>query len=116
MPQNTGEEVAGGLAGKLIGKVKQAAGDLVDNDELKREGTLQEAQGDAEVEAREREAQARAASEKADLEGEQLDNEAERARLRIEVEEASRRAEADAERQEAGKAETTADIIEQKGD
>ncbi len=40
-----------GLLGKLAGKAKEAAGSLVGNDDLAREGRLQQAQVDAEAEA-----------------------------------------------------------------
>ncbi|MDQ6605794.1 MAG: hypothetical protein M3Z06_04510 [Actinomycetota bacterium] len=40
-----------GLLGKLAGKAKEAAGSLVGNDDLAREGRLQQAQVEAEAEA-----------------------------------------------------------------
>jgi uncharacterized protein YjbJ (UPF0337 family) len=46
------EEVGGGLAGKLAGKAKQAAGSVLGNDELAREGRLQETQADTARDAR----------------------------------------------------------------
>jgi uncharacterized protein YjbJ (UPF0337 family) len=47
------------------GKVKQAAGDLTDNPDLKREGDAQEARGEAEREATEARAEAKAHEVKA---------------------------------------------------
>src|SRR4051794_22548850 len=41
------ETVAGGPAGRVIGKAKSALGSLLGNDELEREGNLQEAHADA---------------------------------------------------------------------
>ena len=42
----TSERTAGGLVGKLAGKAKEAAGSVVGDDQLAREGRLQQAQGD----------------------------------------------------------------------
>ncbi|HEX2397485.1 MAG TPA: hypothetical protein VHI73_05035, partial [Solirubrobacteraceae bacterium] len=52
------ERTAGGLLGKLAGKAKEAAGSLTDNDELAREGRLQQAQADADAQARREAAEA----------------------------------------------------------
>ena len=60
-PENK-EEVAGGALGKVAGRLKEAAGDLLGNEEVAREGRLQEAGADAELEARECAAKARVAS------------------------------------------------------
>ena len=43
----TDERTTGGLAGKVAGKAKELAGELTNNDDLAREGRLQQAQGDA---------------------------------------------------------------------
>ena len=51
------EETAGGLLGQVVGKAKSAVGSLLGNENLKREGNLQQAQAEAEVDA-EREKQA----------------------------------------------------------
>src|SRR3954451_595201 len=81
---DTPERTSGGVAGKLAGKAKAAAGDLLGRDDLAREGRLQEAQSDAEIQAREeaaeakqREQEAAAADEKARVEQErrELNNE-----------------------------------------
>ena len=53
------EQTAGGIAGKIAGKLKAATGELVGNDELAREGRLQESQGDADLAARRDQAEAR---------------------------------------------------------
>ena len=47
-PETPREETAGGVLGKLAGKAKAAAGSLTGNDDLAREGRLQEATVDAE--------------------------------------------------------------------
>ena len=46
-----GERTAGGLAGKVAGKLKAAAGAITGNTPLEREGRLQDAQAEAELEA-----------------------------------------------------------------
>lgn len=43
------EPTAGGIVGALAGKAKQAAGSLVGNKDVAREGRLQQAQVDAEA-------------------------------------------------------------------
>ena len=45
------DETAGGPLGKLAGKVKEAAGSVFGNEQLAREGRLQQAQAEAEAEA-----------------------------------------------------------------
>ena len=42
------ERTRGGLAGKLAGRMKQAAGSVLGNEDLAREGRLQQAQVEAE--------------------------------------------------------------------
>ena len=57
MDSESSERTAGGVLGKIVGKAKAAAGTITGNDDLRREGNLQEARSDAEIEAeREREA------------------------------------------------------------
>ena len=58
-----------GLTDKVTGKVKQAAGDLIDDPSLHREGRQEERKGEAKDElARDQERADRKASEVADLE------------------------------------------------
>lgn len=114
MPQETSERITAGPLGKLVGKIKRAAGAVTDDELLAREGRLQEAQSDAAREARERELAADAKQKRADLEGQKLETDAERARLGIDVEEATRRQQADQEREKAAEAERLARTIEQK--
>jgi uncharacterized protein YjbJ (UPF0337 family) len=54
-----------GLLDKLLGRGKQAAGDLIDDPQLRHEGTPQEAEGAAEDRATTHEAQAQAERERA---------------------------------------------------
>src|SRR3954453_3902617 len=82
---DTTERTTGGLAGRLAGKVKAAAGQVLGNEDLAREGRLQEAQSDAEITARREEAEARQRQAEADLEAERNETEVERARLQAEV-------------------------------
>ena len=49
----TDERTSGGLAGKAAGKAKELAGEATRNDDLAREGRLQQAQGEAAEEAAE---------------------------------------------------------------
>jgi uncharacterized protein YjbJ (UPF0337 family) len=58
-----------GIEDKITGRVKQAAGDLLGHDGLKRQGAQEERKADAEAEAREAEARAHAkAAEARELE------------------------------------------------
>ncbi len=68
--KETSERTAGGLVGALAGKAKEAAGSLVGNDELAREGRLQQAQVEAESEASRQAADAQQRESEADLEAE----------------------------------------------
>jgi uncharacterized protein YjbJ (UPF0337 family) len=58
-----------GIEDKITGRIKQAAGDLMGHDGLKRQGAQEERKADAEAEARDAEARAHAkAAEVRDLE------------------------------------------------
>ena len=63
----TPEDTSGGLVGKIAGKAKEVAGSLVGNDDLAREGRLQQAQSEAEADAARREAEAQQRRAEADL-------------------------------------------------
>jgi uncharacterized protein YjbJ (UPF0337 family) len=54
-----------GLLDKLLGRGKQAAGDVIDDPDLRREGVHQEAEGAAEDRASAAEAEAQAERERA---------------------------------------------------
>ena len=45
------ERTAGGALGKVAGKVKEAVGEVLDNDDLAREGRLQQSSAEADLEA-----------------------------------------------------------------
>lgn len=108
------EQTAGGLIGKLAGKAKEAAGALAGDNDLAREGRLQQAQVDAETAAHADAAEAKQRDAEASLQAEKAQNETEKARLRNEVatqeraerierdrREAERRAQSEAVRQRA---------------
>ncbi|MDQ3756248.1 MAG: hypothetical protein M3394_00115, partial [Actinomycetota bacterium] len=59
---------AGGLLGKVAGKAKAVLGSLAGDDDLAREGRLQEASVDAEAEARVRDEEAEQRRREAELE------------------------------------------------
>src|SRR4051794_41217128 len=90
-PDNT-EQVAGGALGKVAGRIKETAGEALGRDDLAREGRLQQAGADAEIEAPQRDDVAGDEQAEADIESRKADTEAERAPLH---------AEGDAQRQEA---------------
>jgi phosphoglycolate phosphatase-like HAD superfamily hydrolase/uncharacterized protein YjbJ (UPF0337 family) len=95
------KEPAGGLVGRVAGKAKEAAGELLDHDELAREGRLQQASVDAEQEAGQREAEAARERDAAEREAERTRIEAERARLRTDVETSERERQIEQDRQTA---------------
>lgn len=78
---HTREQHAGGLAGKVAAKVKQAAGSLLGDRDLEREGALQEAAVDARDRAARFAGRARHEEARADLAEEQAAVQAERAEL-----------------------------------
>src|SRR5215213_2943225 len=82
---DTPERTAGGLTGRLAGKAKETAGSLTGNEELAREGRLQQTASDAQIEARQEAAEARQAEQEAELSEERVRNEEERKRLENEL-------------------------------
>jgi uncharacterized protein YjbJ (UPF0337 family) len=78
------EETAGGALGRIAGKAKEVAGSALGNDELAREGRLQQAGVDAEREARDEAAEARQAQEQADLQAAKDETKHEREELQAE--------------------------------
>jgi uncharacterized protein YjbJ (UPF0337 family) len=120
--ENT-ETVTGGALGKLAGRAKETAGELLGRDDIAREGRLQQAGADADMEARTLAEEARDERAEADLEARKADNDAERTRLEAEAGAERREAqiEADADRAqaqadlreaEARRAEARADTID----
>jgi uncharacterized protein YjbJ (UPF0337 family) len=98
---DTPERVAGGVAGKVAGRLKETAGRVIGDEDLAREGRLQNAEAEAEREAEQRSAEAREAESEAQLQAEKAATEAERDQLRTEVTERDREAEAEADRRRA---------------
>ena len=97
----TDERTTGGLAGKVTGKAKELAGELTNNDDLAREGRLQQAQGDAAVEAAEARTEAQQADAAAQLEEDKVETAAERQRLEAEIEQRRTEEAAEANREHA---------------
>src|SRR5687768_14760184 len=95
------ERTVGGFAGKIAGKLKTAAGAVAGNDTLQREGRLQDAQADAEIEAREQRAEARQREAEAELVEDKAATQAEAEALRNEVEARRREEQIERERNEA---------------
>src|SRR3954470_3105378 len=95
MTENETERTAGGALGKLAGKVKEVAGEFAGDRDLAREGRLQDAASDAELDARRKNLEARVQAENARVEEEHAAVEEERKRLRAEIneEEVEKRAE-----------------------
>ena len=69
------EETAGGPLGKLAGKAKEAAGSVLGDEELAREGRLQQAQAEAEAEATQADAEAQLREAETEVEAAKADNE-----------------------------------------
>jgi uncharacterized protein YjbJ (UPF0337 family) len=99
--QQNSEQTAGGLVGKFAGKAKEAAGSLVGNGELAREGRLQQAQVDAEADAHREAAEAKQRDQEASLAADMTDTEIERDRLQNEVAAQERERKIESDRQEA---------------
>ena len=85
MTEAENEKTTGGLVGKLAGKAKEAAGEITNNDDLAREGRLQQAQSESDLEASARADEARQHDAEAQLEQEKVETRAEAEKLRAEV-------------------------------
>jgi len=79
------EPTGGGLLGRLAGRAKAAAGALTGNQDLAREGRLQEAKVQAADDAARSAAQARVREQQAEVEATRQDNALEREHLEAEV-------------------------------
>jgi uncharacterized protein YjbJ (UPF0337 family) len=79
------EKTAGGLIGQVVGKAKSAAGSLLGNENLKREGNLQQAQTEAEVVAERERKDAELRREDAAVKEQRAEAAAERDRLQTEL-------------------------------
>jgi uncharacterized protein YjbJ (UPF0337 family) len=114
------EKTSGGLVGKAVGKVKETIGSVTDNDDLAREGRLQQAQSDAETQAREAHAEANRRDAAAENHRELAETEEERQRLENEVASALSKRRAEAERRQTDAnasiqaAERKAEVSEQR--
>jgi uncharacterized protein YjbJ (UPF0337 family) len=79
--RDTGERTVGGLVGNAVGRAKEALGGATANDELAREGRLQQIQSDAERQAQQRAEDAREREARGALNERAAEVEAERRRL-----------------------------------
>ena len=94
------DETAGGPLGKLAGKAKEAAGSVLGNEQLAREGRLQQAQAEAEAEAAQAGAEAQQREAETEVEAAKAENELERERLQTELAAKEREAAIDRDEQE----------------
>ena len=112
-PEEEPERTAGGILGAVAGKAKEAAGSLTGNDDLTREGRLQQAQADADREAAGRQAEAQRKAAEADVQAEQAEVESERQRLQNELDAQRREERLVADRRRA-EGEAQAEAVERK--
>src|SRR5215210_2838314 len=98
---DTPEQTAGGPLGKIAGQVKEAAGSAIGDDELAREGRLQQAQADAEQQARREAEKAEQRQDEAAVEAARAENDLERERLQNELAAQEREAAIERDRREA---------------
>src|SRR5688572_25712445 len=101
MNDNVPETTSGGVVGKVVGTAKEKLGSATGNDDLAREGRLQQAAVDAENEADLEEREAEISERTAEVEANRLDVEAERRRLAVELEADEREAAIEAEKARA---------------
>ena len=97
----TPETTTGGALGKVVGKAKEMVGKAIGEDDLAREGRLQQAQGEAEAVAQRHSAQAKLSEVEQRVEAEKRENALERERLQTEIASSEREKELDRERQRA---------------
>jgi uncharacterized protein YjbJ (UPF0337 family) len=97
----TPERTTGGLVGKVAGKAKELAGEATDNNELAREGRLQQGQVDAAQNALRERQEAEQAEQEAQLEREKAETRREREELEAEVEQRRRDEAAERDRERA---------------
>jgi hypothetical protein len=100
-----------GIEDKITGRIKQAAGDLLGHDGLKRQGAQEERKADAETEAREAEARADAEARRAEAKREDAEQRA-AAAARREFEKADVEIQRDQARVEAADARADAKAAE----
>ena len=92
----TPETTTGGALGKVVGKAKEMVGKAIGEDDLAREGRLQQAQGEAETVAQRHSAQAKLSEAEQGVDAEKRENELERndSRLTSPLRNASRKSSA----------------------
>jgi len=120
----TPQPTRGGLAGKIAGRFKAAAGAVIGDEQLAREGRLQQAQVEAEADAAVAAERARQAEAEAEVAGAKTENEIERERIANEIAEREREEAIEAERvrreeaaaAEAAQREKIADAQERSGE
>ena len=95
------QRTAGGVLGRVAGKAKELGGELTGNDDLAREGRLQQAQTEAEIRAQREAAEAEQRDREARLQEERDQAEVERRRLENELSAEEREAKAEQDRIEA---------------
>ena len=118
MQDPQGERTAGGTAGKLIGRIKAALGSSAGRPSLQREGRLQEAASEAELDARRSAEEASVEERQAEVHRERTETELERRRLENEVSAQARAEQIEDDRraaeQERAASEQTAHELEAK--
>lgn len=112
MRTDTDEKTAGGVAGSLIGKAKEAAGSLIGDDDLRREGALQRAHSEVARNAEAKLAEAKQDEVRAEVEIALSENEVERERLRSEVDAERRKEKIEQDRRQAELAATQQETAE----
>lgn len=95
------ERTAGGMVGRVLGRAKEALGGATENEDLAREGRLQQAQSEAELEARREAGKARAHEDQAIIRERQTEIAGRRDQLRNEVAADQREAEIDRDRRQS---------------
>src|SRR5689334_23717607 len=97
----TPETTTGGPLGKVVGKVKEVAGEIIGEDDLAREGRLQQAEAGAEAVARRQAAETHQLQNEQQVEAARQQNEIERRKLQTGIAESEREAELERQRQQA---------------
>src|ERR1700744_4179638 len=82
---NEREHTTGGILGRAVGKAKEVLGQTTDNDDLAREGRLQQAQSDADREASRAQRQADEQEQRAAVKERQAETERERRELENQI-------------------------------
>ena len=111
MPEDT-PDTSGGVLDKLAGKAKQVVGNIVGNETLAEEGSLQERKADTALDATRLAAEAEQAEREADLAAEQEQNRLDQARVEAELAEQTRADQI--EREEAAERAAVADEAARK--